>query len=402
MSAAVGERVAAIAGSMPARSRCAAAIALLLLTNCQTAQAAGDGNAVTQARPGQTSPVKLVTVDLAVPDSPAFAILGLSPETVARPASPRDLATTVLNGVDRRGNPQSGLAVDFAPLFLFAGKTLTYDDYRKSRGTQLYGRTQISFATAKGTNDDDKSLRLAVGIRATLWDDGDPRLDPILLRCLDDIPISPPATALLTQEARDAYVATATAQRRPAVEGCHKAFKARRWNASSFAVGIAPSWQSPTGESADFAYSGAALWASLALGLSTTEPATNATPQHAHPFGQVIAQARYRNKELVPDRRVKGTVFEQDAAGFGARLLLGGADRAAVIESEVARLSPKVGDSTTSFTISGGAQLKLASDVWISLSVGARHGGSANEQRGAFVLSSLKWALSREPAITLP
>lgn len=60
-----------------------------------------------QAKPGST-PVKLITLDLAVPDSPAFAILGLSPETVVRPSSPRDLATTLLNGVDRRGNLQSG------------------------------------------------------------------------------------------------------------------------------------------------------------------------------------------------------------------------------------------------------------------------------------------------------
>ena len=121
-----------------------------------------------------------------------------------------------------------------------------------------------------------------------------------------------------------------------------------------------------------------------------------------HSFGQLIVQGRYRNKELVPDKTVKGTFFEQDSAGAGARLLLGAADRAAVVESEVARQSPKVGESTTSFKLSGGAQLKLASDVWISFSVGATRGGSANEQRGGFVLSSLKWALSREPSIKEP
>jgi hypothetical protein len=37
-----------------------------------------------QAKPAK--PVKLITLDLAVPDSPALAILGLSPETVVRPA----------------------------------------------------------------------------------------------------------------------------------------------------------------------------------------------------------------------------------------------------------------------------------------------------------------------------
>lgn len=367
-------------------------IVFLLTTPFRAVHAATEPNGEEQAAPAPTSPVKLVTLDLAVPDSPAFAILGLSPETVVRPASPRDLATTVLNGVDRRGNLQSGLAVDFAPLFLFAGKTLTYADYKNSRPTRAFGRTQVSFATAKGASDADKSLRLAFGVRTTLWDDGDPRLDETLVSCLSSIPIPPPTTALLTQAARDAYIAQATAGRRPAVEACHQAFKTRRWNASSFAIGVAPSGQSPTGETGDFVYAGAAVWASLGLALSTT----------TRPLGQVIIQGRYRNRELVPDKTVEGSFFEQDAAGIGVRLLLGSADRAAVIESEVAHQAPKVGDDTTSFKLSGGAQMKLASHVWISVSGGASRGGNANEQGGGFVLSALKWALSREPAVTLP
>ncbi len=384
----------------------AALVATLLVTCLQAgpAAASSDAEAVATAGAGPATgaPVKLISLDLEVPDSPAFAILGLSPESVVRPASPRDLATTALNGVDRRGNLQSGIAVDFAPLFLFSGKTLTYEDYKKSYGTRLYGRTQISLATAKGAGEGDRSLRLALGLRATLWDDGDPRLDETLVECLDSIVTPPPTTALLTQAARDAYVAKATAERRPAVEGCHRAFKAQRWNASSFTVGIAPSWQSPTGESADFVYAGAAVWASFAFGLTTTTPARNGNPPVVHPFGQVIVQARYRNKEFVPDKNVQGTFFEQDSAGVGARILLGAADRAVVIESEVAHQSPKVGDSTTAFKLSVGGQLKLASNVWISLAVGGTRGGAANEQRGGFVLSTLKWGLSREPAVTLP
>ena len=84
-------------------------------------------------------PVKLVTLDLAVPDSPAFAILGLSPEKIARPGVPRELATTLLNGVDRRGNLQSGIAMDFAPLFLFAGNGLTYQEYQERHRHQAAG-----------------------------------------------------------------------------------------------------------------------------------------------------------------------------------------------------------------------------------------------------------------------
>ena len=379
-----------------------AGLATLVFVTHSRAALGGDGAEGPAASRGPGSPVRLVTLDLAVPDSPAFAVLGLSPETVVKPASPRELATTVLNGVDRRGNLQSGLAVDFAPLFLFGGRGLTYDDYRRSGGTRVLARTQISFATAKGVTSGDQSLRLAFGTRTTLWDKGDPRLDESLLECLDGIPIPPPTTALLTQAAQDAYVAKATAERRPAVEGCHQAFKRRRWNASSLAVGLAPAWQSPTGESGDLVYAGAAVWATLALGLSTTRPAGNGAPPVVRPFGQVIVQGRYRNKELVPDKNTTGAFFEQDSAAVGLRVLLGAADRAAVIESEVARHSPKGGESATSVRLSVGAQLKLADNVWASLAFGATRGGSTNEQRSGFVSSSLKWALSREPAIKLP
>jgi hypothetical protein len=233
-----------------------------------------------------------------------------------------------------------------------------------------------------------------------LWDQGDPRLDEALVKCLDDIPVPVPSTILPTQAARDAWIAKATAERRPAVEGCRKAFEARRWNASSFSVGFTPSWQSATGASTDFTYGGAAVWTSLALGLTRTERSGDDTV--ARPFGQLIVQGRYRDKEFVPDKNVEGAFFEQNSAAVAARLLLGAADKAAVIESEFARQSPEIGDSTSSFKMSAGGQLKLTSDIWLSLAAGGTRGGPVNEQRGGFVLSSFKWALSREPAVKLP
>ena len=347
-------------------------------------------------------PVKLITPDLAVPDSPAFTVLGLSPESVVRPGSPRDLATTLLNGVDRRGNLQSGVALDFAPLFLFGGNNLTWDDYSGKLGTRLLGRTQVSIATAKGSGDDDKAIRLSAGFRTTLWDAGDPRLDATLIACMDSVPVPPPQEALLTQEAIDAWIARATAERRPLIEQCHQQFKERRWNASSFAVGVAPAWHSPTGGWRSLESGGAALWASVALGLTRTQqfvsPAGGTVPVE-RPFGQIVLQGRYRYTELIPNANESGTYFEQDSAGLGMRLVLGSSNRAIVLEGEVARQMPDDGEATTGLRLSVGGQIKLTTDVWLSLAVGASRGGSPNEERSAFVLSSFKWALSREPSL---
>jgi hypothetical protein len=382
--------------------------ALILIASLALPAAASDGGDGQDQPPSLLSklatgkPVKLVTLDLAVPDSPALALLGLSPEKVARPGSPRDLATTALNGVDRRGNLQSGLAVDFAPLFLFGGNGITYDDYRTRWGTRLLGRTQVSVATAKGSGEADKAVRAAVGVRMTLWDSGDPRLDAGLIACMDAIPVPPPKEALLTQEAIDAWIARATAERRPLIEQCHSQFKDRRWNASSIAVGVAPEWNSSTGGWKEFDSGGAGVWTSVAIALSRTEqfetPAGTTVPVE-RPFGQIVVQGRYRGGELVPDRRQRGAFFEKDSAGLAGRVMIGSSNRALVVEGEFAREMPDVGEATGVFELSVGGQMKLASDVWLSLAVGGHRGGSPNEERSTFVMSSFKWALSREPSL---
>ncbi len=51
-----------------------------------------------------------------VPDSPSAAILGVTPHNIVHPATPADLVTSVVSGLDEHGNFQNGLAVDTAPL----------------------------------------------------------------------------------------------------------------------------------------------------------------------------------------------------------------------------------------------------------------------------------------------
>jgi hypothetical protein len=378
-------------------------IALLLTVGLPLESAAGDEQLPEVLNKLATGkPVKLVTLDLAVPDSPALTLLGLSAEKVARPGTPRDLATTALNGVDRRGHLQSGLAVDFAPLFLFGGNGITYDQYRDDWRTRLLGRTQISVATAKGSGEADKAVRAAVAVRATLWDSGDPRLDAGLIECLDAIRVTPPREALLDQAAIDAWVSRATAERRPLVEQCHNQFKNRRWNASSIAVGIAPEWNSATGGWGAFGSGGASVWTSVAIALTRTEqfetPAGTRVPVE-RPLGQLVVQGRYRADELVPDRRERGAYFDKDSAALAARLTLGSANRTLVVEGELASEMPDVGDATSVLELSIGGQMRLAPDVWLSLAVGGHRGGLANEERSAFVMSSFKWALSRESSL---
>jgi hypothetical protein len=82
--------------------------------------------------------------------------------------------------------------------------------------------------------------------------------------------------------------------------------------------------------------------------------------------------------------------------------MLGNVVRAAVFDSEWSRKLPKDKDAVTSLRVSGGGQVMLSPDVWLSLAVGGELNGGTDEQRGMFVLSSFKWALSRQPSVKAP
>ena len=159
--------------------------------------------AQTQEASDRYSVASSLGLNFAVPESPAFTVLGLNPEEVNRPATPRDFAAQIINGLDRDGNFQSGVAIELNPWaianrnLLFGGVPLSADGgggyadgigtpftpgegFRPLRG--LLYRTSLSFATAKASQSDNKAMRLAAGLRVTPWDPGDSRL--LVGRCL--------------------------------------------------------------------------------------------------------------------------------------------------------------------------------------------------------------------------
>src|SRR5258705_2814382 len=185
-------------------------------------------------------PVTLSDADLAPPESPGFTVLGLTPQTVVRPMSPRAFASSLLSGVDQNGNFQSGVALDTAPYLVFAGPALTLKKYNESYPTRFLARTQFSFATTKGASDDDKATRLALGLRMTLWDAGDPHADSVLIKCfVDNLRLPPPPTQIdpnnptlsaADQEMRTKFIADNI----QAADTCREDGRKRNWNTSSW------------------------------------------------------------------------------------------------------------------------------------------------------------------------
>lgn len=338
-----------------------------------------------------------INADLAVPESPAFTVLGVTPQTVSHPTIPREFATSLLNGVDERGNFQTGIALDFVPYLTFFGKDTSLFDYAKHPMEQFLARTQVSFATTKGVTAEDKSTRLALGLRMTIFDKGDPRLDGKLEECYRKTLANPEFETeefVLTGDENDALKAQKLRKRGEFVgkvaATCEDEARKRNWNASAWIVGLAPSWISKTGATKDYVWNGGGFWSTIGYGFEHVKALENSS--------QILFHVRYRNNELVPDTDDPTLFFNQDSLYLGARVRIAPGDEAKSIfsfEGNYIRSRKAKGPWDNSRRFSLGFERRIAENIWFALSAGGQSGRS-DGVNNAFVLSSFKWGFQQK------
>jgi hypothetical protein len=340
--------------------------------------------------------------DLAVPESPAFTILGLTPQTVTRPATPKEFASSLLNGVDEHGNFQSGLALDAVPFLVFAGDSVSLYRYNRNYMLRLLSRTQTSFATTKGTGDDDKSIRLALGLHMTVWDKGDPRADDELFACYDRVDqtvqrdvqnflVTKPGGVKNAEfpgfiESQKAVFTTKT-------NDCDAEARKRNWKRTGFVIGAAPSWISKTGTTDKFRWNGGGVWASLAYGFE----GVNGLKDNS----QLIFHVRFRTNEQVPDPATPGNFFTQKSSYFGTRLRLGNPDTNVSFEGVYIRLKRAGEPRDNSYRYSLGFERRIAQNIWFQLALGS-DAGRRDSNNQAFVRGTFNWGFTRKQEPTSP
>ncbi|OGF58668.1 MAG: hypothetical protein A2Y62_03960 [Candidatus Fischerbacteria bacterium RBG_13_37_8] len=342
----------------------------------------------------QATDVSKVIDELAVPESPAFAILGVTPESITRPASPRELALSFLQGLDPAGNFQSGLAIDTAPYLLFFGKGLTLEDYKKNIMKRELSRIQFSLATAKGIKEEDKAMRLSFGFRWVLWDEGDVRLDKTLIECIDEahkeaLEKFPSGKTLDPSEEEERMNRVAKYVEDQAII-CRRECQKRNWNKSALDIGIAPSWISNDGTTNNVAWNGIGIWTSFSYGFNNFKSLKNKA--------QITFHTLYRTNESLADPSQTGMFFEQDSFSFGARLRYGNPKSSLLIQSIFIHAEPSSRAEDNSYRFSAGAEFQIATKLWLHLSVGGSGGRIDNNNQG-FIISQLKWSFSENKAI---
>jgi hypothetical protein len=103
---------------------------------------------------------------LRTPTSPAFTLLGVNPSAVARPSTPRALATELVSSTKRGTVIPDSYAAEFAPYWLVPRPAVTFRQYR-DKGHTFAQSLSFSLATARpDTGADSLNTQIAIGARA--------------------------------------------------------------------------------------------------------------------------------------------------------------------------------------------------------------------------------------------
>ncbi|HKP75953.1 MAG TPA: hypothetical protein VJT67_10450 [Longimicrobiaceae bacterium] len=293
-------------------------------------------------------------VNFAVPDAPAFEILGIEPSDLLRPVSVRELTASLSNlgGLTQGLTLPRSFAVEFSPGMLINGPRLNLTDYRNN---QILYRLRISGAANRAT--DSARTQLGFGVRLSLIDKADPRTDDQFIAQITQIdaqithiiaaaPLPMVSGVVDPVKVLDASGQQQIQQLQQQITALKKAHEERSWNARlldiAYAVGASAEDSTGRGARVD-AHS---LWATYANPISR--------------WGQLLVGVR---GGMARDSVADGFAGTVSAA---ARLYAGSNDYKFFAETRIASGGP-VADR---FLLHGGAEAALPFSLWANASAG--------------------------------
>jgi hypothetical protein len=313
-------------------------------------------------------------LDLSIPQSPAFTMLGVSPDEIVQSDDFRTVALGLLRGLDPRGNLQEGVALDTRPYMLIAGETATLAEYRTDPFVRIISNAQLSFATTSGSSDSDQADRLGLGLRLRLWREHDPavgdsqieyvspggaaggvKVTGPLKNCYTDYlkaAVNVDPEVLPEDDAElDKIEQNLAAGARKTVEQCLAPFKRRYWNAGMLEIGVGGSRVTIDA----MKESGSAAWLGFSHSIGT--------------HGQVIVRAAYAEDRLDPVEGQAGTFQLVDETDAGARFRFG-SERGTLMVEGLWTETKTATQQERYWRASLGTEFEVFKDIWIQLAVG--------------------------------
>lgn len=316
-----------------------------------------------------------VPLTYAVPESPAFTFLGIAPAKVGRASSPRDLGAALVNAIDSTGRVRTGVALGATLWTLLPDVRIDLERYRRSRRAYALANTTLALGTARASGD-SADTDVAFGVRTTLFDASDPMRDSAfttaltraLAGCLRDI--DQPAIPVATPGSVSADD--------PCAGGANDTLRLRwfqtHWNRPALSLGAGAGWRVPRSEVGSLDPRGVSAWlvGGYPLGAS----------------GQLLGQLQYDHRNGRDARPSTGVLT------YGARVVRG--TKAYNYFLEVAgtgrvKSAPELSRSNVQW--SGGVELELASDYWLSAGFGKRYTAQGQPDRVVLV-ANVRWGIA--------
>ena len=328
-----------------------------------------------------------VTVGYTVPESPAFTFLGISPTKVSRASNARDLGIALLNSVDSTGSLLTGVALAATVWTLLPDVNIGPDKYRTDWKAYALANSQLSLGTVRASGDSGDT-DIAIGFRTTFLDRSDPmqsatfvkELTDSLKKCLEDAPpLIQPGGPNSSVDADSTNAAVQCGLRADGV--LRRKWNRKNWNKPALSWGGGMGWRVPGSRFGNMDHLGLSTWlvGSLPVGGGS----------------QFVGQLQYDH------RARRDTLRETDVLTFGGRVTRGAASRNLFVEVVgTQRLNTVPGISRSNVQWSGGVELQLAPDYWLSTGFGKRYTQQGEADR-MVLIANLRWGITSQSRFKL-
>jgi hypothetical protein len=335
--------------------------------------------------------LKTVNLDRALGAVPAFDALGLSPESVTTPSTPRDLATDLLNGVDKNGVLQHGLAIETAPFRLIGIRTglRAYSGTGETDVGAMITRWIYNFSTSIATSkavDKSDAVQLAIGFKEVLYESADH--DPYRNSDLNE------AFQKAAQEAAGQGVLSDTGPLQEIPSSAKKIFQSavddfykNKWHGTIWTAAIAPTWNSDSGKVSDLTGTGFTTWSAIAYGT----PKDSLMISQDEPINvQIIGELRYREGERVVDSNDKTRMATENNFLAAARLRMGTDTFNGFAEGGYVRVWHGLNGNGDGWRGAVGVEKKITANIWLVLTAGEQFGNASVKTNNLYAVSSLR------------
>jgi hypothetical protein len=335
------------------------------------------GTGYSQVPSEDSTLVKQFRLDFAVPDQPAFKLLGTNPSSILRPSSLTDLS--LITSEFMSGNsivlPRS-ISIEAAPVMLATANKVTLTSYRENR---MWHSLRLSLGTSFEEIDGNQAYNLSLGARISLIDKGDLKTDTAFLNELfrltaesvklkKDLQIQyldmigktmfDYATDTAVQNATDKYVMEEIDKYKiesfdSRLERIKLEYKAKNWNKAKLDVAFALMTQSPDSLAQNIQFNSFGLWGTYALPVDT--------------WGQVLLGINYMNMQYAPLPETADTTVEMNRLALASRLYFGTNRIKGFLEAEY---NYEDYNNTSNALLNFGTELNPFNGIWLNFNAG--------------------------------